>query len=69
MLIIDRFEGDFAVCEQDGGHKNIPIQKINGAPREGDVLIENGDRYEISKEETTRRRKKMIERQNGLFGR
>ncbi len=69
MLIIDRFEGDFAVCELDGGHKNIPLQKIDGTPREGDVLIENGERYEISKEETARRRRKMIERQRNLFGR
>jgi hypothetical protein len=38
MLIIDRFEGDFAVVETDTGFINIPRAEIPVAAKEGDVL-------------------------------
>jgi len=38
MLIIDRFEGEFAVVETDTGFVNIPRSDIPAAAKEGDVL-------------------------------
>lgn len=69
MMIIDRFEGEFAVCELNGKLCNILKNQIDGNPKEGDVLISQGDRYSVSKEDTRRRRSKMIEKQRKLFDR
>ena len=38
MLIIDRFEGEFAVVETDTGFINIPRAEIPADAREGDIL-------------------------------
>ena len=38
MLIIDRFEGDFAVVETGDGFVNIQRADIPAGAREGDVL-------------------------------
>ena len=43
MLIIDRFEGDYAVTETSNGFINIPRTDIPVGAREGDVLILNLD--------------------------
>ena len=42
MLIIDRFEEEIAVCEDDGGMTEIPRELIDPAAREGDVLVKSG---------------------------
>ena len=38
MLIIDRFEGDFAVIETDNGMIDIPRSELPTGAKEGDVL-------------------------------
>ena len=38
MLIVDRFEGDFAVIETDFGMMNIPKSELPENVKEGDVL-------------------------------
>ena len=43
MIIIDRIENGIALCEIDGEMQDIPLSRISGNAREGDVLIENGD--------------------------
>lgn len=54
-LIIDRFEGDFAVVEVDGQvMRNIPKTDIPSNAKEGDVLKLVAGRYEIDIEETKR---------------
>lgn len=53
--IIDRFEGDFAVCEIDGQMKNLPRALFPEDAKEGDVfLIDN--KVIILKEETDGRK-------------
>ena len=52
--IIDRFEGNIAVVEFDGEMKDIPKSKIPKEANVGDVLIFNGDKITISKEETNK---------------
>ena len=39
MLIIDRFEGDFAVIETSDGIVNIPKKDMPPNAKEGDVLL------------------------------
>ena len=38
MLIIDRFEGDFAVIETDNGMLNVSRSELPTGAKEGDVL-------------------------------
>ncbi|MGI6357917.1 MAG: DUF3006 domain-containing protein [Bacillota bacterium] len=60
MLIIDRFEGEFAVCERDGEMINIPRHLIPGGAQEGDVLQETPDGYVVDEEATAVRRKRIV---------
>ena len=43
MIIIDRIEGDIAVCEVDGVMQDIPLSFIAKGAKEGDMLIQNED--------------------------
>jgi len=62
MLIIDRFEGEFAVVETNDGVVNIPRIDLPADTREGDVLVMGVDKT------GTEARKKSIERRmNKLF--
>lgn len=38
-LIIDRFEGDYAVCEDNGAPVVLPRASLPSSAAEGDVLI------------------------------
>ena len=58
MLIIDRFEGNFAVIETSDGMVNVPISDIPPNSKEGDILILTID------SDTTKQREKRI---NGLM--
>lgn len=59
MLIIDRIEGDFAVCERaDRTMTEIPLAELPGDVREGDCLRESDGGYIVDMEETRRRRAK-----------
>lgn len=43
MTIVDRIEGEFAVCECDSGQRLIPLASLPSDVREGDVLEELGE--------------------------
>lgn len=64
MIIIDRIENGLAVCEIDGEMKDIPLSKISGNAREGDVLIDRGDGafFTADASETARRKAVISER-------
>ncbi|WP_312641583.1 DUF3006 domain-containing protein [Hydrogenoanaerobacterium sp.] len=68
-LSIDRFEGDYAVCENSGGEmSDILISLLPQGVKEGDIIVLHSDgHFELDTEETERRRKEMIELQNKLF--
>lgn len=52
MLIIYRFEGSFAVCEkEDRNMVGISRYQLIGDPREGDVIVADGNKYYIDWEE------------------
>ncbi|HHV30293.1 DUF3006 domain-containing protein [Acetivibrio mesophilus] len=59
-LIVDRFEGDFAVCENDNKEMiNISKSKLPPDVKEGDVLLKIDDKYIIDTEETEARKQKI----------
>jgi hypothetical protein len=62
MLIIDRFEGGFAVVETDNGMINIPKSDMPKGAKEGNVL-----NIVIDSGETASRKKRIEEKMNRLF--
>jgi hypothetical protein len=59
MLIVDRFEGGFAVCEDGCGKTvNIPRTELPPSAKEGDCLIAAAEGvYAVDADETARRKK------------
>lgn len=69
MYIIDRFEGDYAVCEDETKATfDIPKTLLPADAKAGDVLIpcSGSPGYEIDHKETARRREAARERLNRL---
>ena len=62
MLVIDRFEGDFAVVETEKGMINIPRSELPKGAREGDTL-----RLTIDEDDTDARKKRIDDKMNKLF--
>ena len=62
MLIIDRFEGDFAVIETSGGMVNIPVADIPANCKEGDVLT-----LALNSSASKQRKKRIDGLMNDLF--
>lgn len=57
MLVIDRFEGDFAVCEKDDKTMvNIEKIKLPFKTKEGDVIVINGNEITLDIMETKKRK-------------
>lgn len=67
-MIIDRFEGDFAVVETDIGMTNISRELLPENAKEGDVIGVTDGVYYIDEEETQSRRKSMLKRFRKLRG-
>ena len=67
MIILDRFEGDFAVIYEDDALKNIPKELVDINAKEGTVLIKKEDKYYLDEKNTAVRRKKIAELQESLF--
>ncbi|MDE5583490.1 MAG: DUF3006 domain-containing protein [Ruminococcus sp.] len=59
MMIIDRFEQDFAVVETDDGIIDVSVVYLPENAREGDVIVLTENGYVIDVEETTRRREEI----------
>lgn len=60
MIVIDRFEGNFAVCEMDGQMVNIPRSCIPPQAGEGSAL-------QLVPADDAAARQRIIEKQNHLF--
>lgn len=59
-VTIDRFEGDYAVCEKENRDMiDIEIKKLPANVKEGDVLIIDGEYIIIDTFETEKRRKEI----------
>ncbi len=68
-LIIDRFEGTYAICEDQGKKMfAISLNELPQGAKPGDVLqISGAGELSVDQEETQRRRKKMAGLQSKLF--
>jgi Protein of unknown function (DUF3006) len=56
-VIIDRFEGDFAVCEEkDRTMLNVKRDKLPPDAKEGDILNINGDVITVDSATTAKRK-------------
>lgn len=67
-VIIDRFEGPYAVCEKEDGTM-MDIKRINIPMnvKEGCVLNIEGDSVTIDKEETEKRNNNMSKKTKNLW--
>ena len=64
MIIVDRIVNGFAVCEINGVMTDIPLSRISGRVREGDMLSGGGgdSLYTVDIPGTERRRAAISER-------
>lgn len=64
MIVLDRFEGGFAVLEYSGedGCKIVNVERalISEDSREGEVLTFDGERYSTDREATEQRRAELM---------
>ncbi|MEE1026937.1 MAG: DUF3006 domain-containing protein [Acutalibacteraceae bacterium] len=67
MIILDRFEGDFAVIYEEDVLKNIPKDLVEKKAKEGSVLIKKENKYFLDEKNTAVRHKKIAELQDSLF--
>lgn len=59
-VIIDRFEGEYAVCEKEDLEMiDIEIKRLPAYAKEGDVLIIENDDIKIDSSETNKRKKRI----------
>lgn len=68
MIIIDRFEGDIAVLETDGGMIELNRFYLPENAAEGDVLVHDGGEWYIDRETTENRRNQIREKLRRLMG-
>ena len=67
-VIIDRFEGKFAVCEkEDRKMLDIERNKVPSTAKEGDVLNITDDKITLDIEETEKRKKEIEELTKDLW--
>ncbi len=68
LYVVDRFEGDFAVLEnEDGSHKNTYRELLPENVREGDILEFTEDDFIIREDLIRERRDKILKKQKKLF--
>lgn len=68
MLVIDRFEGDFAVCEDENGEmKNIPIPMLPENAKEGSIIVMINNSYVVDENETKNRLERIKKLQDSLW--
>ena len=69
-MIIDRFDGTYAICEdKDKAFFAIDQTELPAGAKTGDVLVITDDgTLEIDVAETERRRNRILEKQKKLLG-
>ncbi len=67
MLILERFEGNIAIIEDDDIHFEVEKEKLSDDVKEGDVLILCDDIYCTDIIETQKRRNKIKNLQKSLW--
>ncbi|HHT25146.1 MAG TPA: DUF3006 domain-containing protein [Clostridiaceae bacterium] len=64
IMIIDRFENEYAVCEIEGEIINIKKSLLPPVAKEGDVIRVS---FEIDQAETAKRKENVAEKLSDLF--
>ena len=68
MIIVDRIEGAFAVCEMDDkSMQNIALSEHPAGIKEGDALAEDNGTYVIDAKQTKERSERIAQKMNRLF--
>jgi len=67
MIIVDRVEGKFAVCEVDGAMKDIPVKLIRGKVRDGVFIVEKEGIYYVDEDATKARKNHIDNLSKGLW--
>lgn len=67
--VIDRFEGNIAICNSILTGENIELSKylLPKGVKEGDVIIEEDNKFSVDKKLTEERHNNITERMNKLF--
>ena len=70
MLIVDRFEGRYAICEcEDGTHIHIARDLLLNTVQEGDALDSWEDMFVTDMAQTSSRKSRIREKMEYLFSR
>ena len=68
MIIVDRIEGAFAVCEMDDkSMQNIALSVLPAGIKEGDALAVDNGTYVIDAKQTKERSERIAQKMNRLF--
>lgn len=65
---LDRLEGEIAVLEGEDKLWDIPRQELPPETAPGDVLLWNGQTWNIDQAKTQARKERMAEKMRRLFG-
>jgi hypothetical protein len=60
MIIIDRFEGETAVCEDGDNRLEIPCSALPEGAKEGDIIQQKSGIWQVDGEKTAKRREEML---------
>lgn len=68
MIVVDRIEGSFAVCEfDDMSVRNIDIKNFDYTPKEGDCVFEKDGIFFFDEKATLERSEKMKRLMSDMF--
>lgn len=66
--VVDRIEGELAVCEHGKQTEAIPLEELPQGLREGDCLFREDGGFSIDRAETARRREENLRLMRSVFG-
>lgn len=67
MLIIERFEDDIVIIENDEEYIRVSRESLPAEASEGDIIVERAGGYEVDAVATKKRREKILSRQRKLW--
>lgn len=69
ILVIDRFEGNFAICENQDTQEmiSIELEKLPNQAKEGDVLKFINNKYELDYDKKNEIQNRIKEKMKNLF--
>jgi len=67
LLIIDRFEGEYVLLEDEENHYEIKRSELPSDCKEGDVIITQCGKYVVDVEQTNLRRNAILRLQRNLW--